>query len=183
PVKNVNSNRLAGVARPSQTIAAKIADIRVYADSLTMRNLRMSRMSASAPAGIATRNMGSVVATCTSDTMSGSGLRLVISQPEAALYIQLPTFATTVAVQITANAGCRNGLKGEPTFVEEEERLALISDPRSPCPAVAGSRASPCLFFGDRNRRTLAGCLGFLRQSPNFGEAAVCGSGRHASPP
>src|SRR5215831_14569151 len=92
-----------------------------------MRNLRMSRMSASAPAGIATRNMGSVVATCTSDTMSGSGLRLVISQPDAALYIELPTFAMTVAVQITANAGCRNGLKGEPTFAEEEERLALAT--------------------------------------------------------
>ncbi len=104
----------------------------------------MSRMSASAPAGIATRNMGSVVATCTSDTMSGSGLRLVISQPEAALYIQLPTFAMTVAVQITANSGWPNGLKGEPTFAEEEERLALISDPRSNCPAVAGSRASAC---------------------------------------
>src|SRR5262249_9492741 len=42
-------NRLAGVARPNQTIAAKIADIKVYADSLTMRNLRTSRMSASAP--------------------------------------------------------------------------------------------------------------------------------------
>src|SRR5262249_29161226 len=143
PVKNVNSNRLAGVARLHQTIAAKIADMRVYADSVTMRNLRMSRISASAPAGIATRNRGSVVATCTSDTMSGSGLRLVISQPEAALYIQLPTFAMTVAVQITANSGWPNGLKGEPTFAEEK-RLVFISDPRSNCPAVAGSRASAC---------------------------------------
>jgi hypothetical protein len=116
-------------------------------------------MSASAPAGIATRNMGRVVATCTSDTMSGSGLRLVISQPEAALYIQLPMLAMTVAVQITANAGCRNGLKGEPTFAEEEERLALISDSRPNC-AVAGSRASACPFFGDGNRRSLAACLG-----------------------
>jgi hypothetical protein len=78
-------------------------------------------MSASAPAGIATRNMGSVVATCTSDTMNGSGLRLVISQPEAALNIQAPTFAITVAVQMTAKAGERNGLKGDPTFAEEED--------------------------------------------------------------
>src|SRR5262249_16159644 len=111
-------NRVAGVARHNQKIAGKIADIKVYADSLTMRNLRTSRMSASAPAGIATRNIGSVVATCTSDTMNGSGLRLVISQPEAALNIQAPMLAMTVAVQMTANDGCRNGLKGEPTFVE-----------------------------------------------------------------
>jgi len=88
--------------------------------------------------------MGSVVATWTSDTISGSGLRLVISQPEAAPYIQLPTFAMTVAVHMTANAGCRNGLKGEPACAEDEERLAFISDPRSNCPAVAGGRISAC---------------------------------------
>jgi hypothetical protein len=65
--------------------------------------------------------MGSVVATCTSDTMNGSGLRLVISQPEAALNIQAPTFAITVAVQMTAKAGERNGLKGDPSLAEEED--------------------------------------------------------------
>jgi hypothetical protein len=37
--------------------------------------------------------------------MRGSGLRLVISHPDAALYIQLPTFETTVAVQSTVQAG------------------------------------------------------------------------------
>ena len=68
-----------------------------------MRNLRLSMMSASAPAGRANRNIGKVVATCTIDTMNGSGLRLVISQPAAALYIQLPMFATTVAVHSTVN--------------------------------------------------------------------------------
>ena len=62
-------------------------------------------MSASAPAGKANKNMGNVVATWTIDTMNGSGLRLVISQPDAALYIQLPTLETTVAVQSTAKAG------------------------------------------------------------------------------
>jgi len=53
--------------------------------------------------------------------MNGSGLRLVISQPEAALNIQLPTFAITVAVQMIANVGNRNGLKGDSTFAEEED--------------------------------------------------------------
>ena len=33
----------------------------------------------------------------------------VISQPDAALYIQPPTFDTSVAVQITVNAEWRNG--------------------------------------------------------------------------
>src|SRR5262249_32813669 len=76
-------------------------------------NLRLSTISASAPAGIANRNMGSVVATRTIETTSGAGSRLVISQPEAALYIQLPTFATTVAIHSTVNVACRNGLQAE----------------------------------------------------------------------
>jgi hypothetical protein len=54
-----------------------------------------------------------VVATWTIETMNGSGLRLVISQPDAALYIQLPIFETTVAIQSTVNVACRKGLQGE----------------------------------------------------------------------
>ena len=102
-MRNVNSNRLPGVTRPSQTIAANTKEIAVYTISAAMRNLRLSTMSASAPAGNANRNIGRVVATCTIDTMNGSGLRLVISQPDAALYIQPPMFETTVAVHSTVN--------------------------------------------------------------------------------
>jgi hypothetical protein len=40
-------------------------------------------------------------------------LSVVISQPDAALYIQPPTLETKVAVQITANAGWRNGAANE----------------------------------------------------------------------
>jgi hypothetical protein len=104
-LRNVNSRRLTGVARPSQTIAAKIVDTSMIDISPMMRNLRLSTISASAPAGTANKNRGSVLATCTSDTMKGSGLRVVINQPDAALYIQPPTLETTVAVHITANIG------------------------------------------------------------------------------
>jgi hypothetical protein len=38
---------------------------------------------------------------------------VVISQPDAALYIQLPTLATTVAIHSTVNAVCRKGLQAE----------------------------------------------------------------------
>jgi hypothetical protein len=43
-----------------------------------------------------------LVATCTSDTSNGSVVRLVMSHAAAALYIQPPTLATTVAVEMTA---------------------------------------------------------------------------------
>src|SRR3977135_1232516 len=85
----------------------------VTAISTAMRSLRLSTMSAKAPAGSANKNIGKVDATCTIDTMNGSGLRLVISHPDAALYIQLPMFAMTVAVHSTENVTWRNGLQGE----------------------------------------------------------------------
>ena len=66
-------------------------------------------MSTSAPAGIANRNMGRLFATCTIETMKGSGLRLVMSHPEATLDIQPPIFETTVAIHISANTLWRNG--------------------------------------------------------------------------
>jgi hypothetical protein len=40
-------------------------------------------------------------------------LRLVMSQPEAALYIQVPILAITVAVHSTAKFVWRKGLHGE----------------------------------------------------------------------
>src|SRR5580692_5854890 len=66
-------------------------------------------MSASAPAGIANRNIGRLFATCTMETMNGSGSRLVMSQAEATLYIQPPMLDTTVAIQINTNIRWRNG--------------------------------------------------------------------------
>jgi hypothetical protein len=53
---------------------------------------------------MAKRQIGKLLAACTSATTRGSGLRLVINQPDAALYIQPPTLETSVAVQITAKA-------------------------------------------------------------------------------
>ena len=70
-------------------------------------------ISASAPARMASRKIGRLAATCTSETISGSGLRLVISQLEAAVYIHVPVLAARLAVQITVKAGWRNGLQAE----------------------------------------------------------------------
>jgi hypothetical protein len=105
----------AGSDQAERTSVANIADNTVVALSPTMRNRRLSTMSASAPAGIANRNMGRLVATWTSDTDNGSAFRPVINQPQAPLYIQVPTFATTVATQMTAKTRYRNGLHSETT--------------------------------------------------------------------
>src|SRR5579863_6850286 len=78
-----------------------------------IRNRRLSKMSAIAPAASANMNIGRLLATWTSDTSSASPWRLTISQPLAALYIQLPIFETTVAIQMTANARCWNAPRSE----------------------------------------------------------------------
>src|SRR5580692_116080 len=70
-------------------------------------------MSTSAPAGMANRNIGRLFATCTRETVRGSGSRLVMSQPHATLYIQPPTLDTTVATQMIVNARWRNGAHAE----------------------------------------------------------------------
>ena len=108
PIRNIKSKSRVGVTWPNPTRAANIADTSVVAPSRAIRNLRLSTMSASAPAGRANRNIGRLVATWTRATTSGLGSRLTISQPDAALYIQVPTLETTVAIQITVNARWRN---------------------------------------------------------------------------
>jgi hypothetical protein len=76
-----------------------------------------------------------VLAVCTNATIKGSGLRLVISQPDAVPYIQLPTLETRVAVQITAKTGWRNAAANDPDFrpdFGEGEAAAFVSLMTSP---------------------------------------------------
>src|SRR5665213_2991769 len=119
-----------------------MAETMVVRISTTIKNLRLSKISASAPAGIANRQIGRLLTADTSATMNGSGSRLVMSQPDAALYIQPPTLDTSVAVQITAKAGWRNGAK-------DDARAATVSA-GALITAAAYARASGRL----RRRRT-----------------------------
>src|SRR5271155_2973103 len=65
---------------------------------------RASIMSVIAPAGSVKRNIGSVVATWTADTIIGSGLRLVMSQFDEVSNIANPTFDAELAISMTVNA-------------------------------------------------------------------------------
>src|SRR5947209_3243745 len=156
PIKNMNSNTRPGVARWSQTIAPNKADKIVMAVSTTIINRRLSTISASAPAGIANRNIGSPLATCTNDTDKTSVSRLVISQPAAALYIQEPMFATTVAVQMTVKTRLRNGLHGEGAT---DFGLACGPDPLATVIAIRAHEHRTPLLSGGR-LRALPGQVG-----------------------
>jgi hypothetical protein len=94
----------------------------------TMRSLRRSTMSASAPAGSANRNIGSAVAALTSDTQIGDGSSVVISQPVPTLATQAPIFATSVAVHTVRKAGTASGLHadgGGPAFCVSATRTSF----------------------------------------------------------
>src|SRR5207237_10149565 len=88
-----------------------MAETTVVMVSTTIRNLRLSKMSGSAPAGIANRQIGRLAAAWTSAPMNGTGLSGGMSQPDAAQYIQPPTFDTRLPTQLTVRAECRDGAK------------------------------------------------------------------------
>ena len=111
----VNPSRMAGVTRPDHTSRPKPATHNVTAIWMTSSRRRRSTMSARAPAGSANTNIGNVVATWTSATISGLEARPVINQDAAEFCIQVPILATTVAVHRTAKAQCRSGPSGEPS--------------------------------------------------------------------
>src|SRR5215470_1280662 len=114
PTRNVKARSSAGVTSPRPTTSANPAVSRVSATCTAISRRRRSRMSASAPAGSPRRKIGSVVATWTRATVSGSGSRPVISQPAAAFCSQVPMLETTVATHRMAKTLCRNGLHDDP---------------------------------------------------------------------
>ena len=75
-----------------------------------MRNRRLSTISASAPDGIANKNIGKLEATCTRETITGDESSEVMSHADVELYIQPPIFETRVAVQMIVYERCRKGL-------------------------------------------------------------------------
>ncbi|GGJ13649.1 hypothetical protein GCM10011320_21100 [Neoroseomonas lacus] len=68
-------------------------------------------MSASAPAGSASRKTGSIEAACTRETMTGDGSRLVIIHPAPVFWTQRPILAARLAHQSRRKAEWRRGAK------------------------------------------------------------------------
>ena len=104
PRQKAVASSTAGVAQCMATTAAKTIDTAVTAICAPISIRRASMMSVSAPAGRVRRNIGSVVATWTADTIIGSGLRLVMSQFDEVSNIAKPTFEAELAISTTVNA-------------------------------------------------------------------------------
>ena len=73
-------------------------------------------MSARAPAGSASRNIGSAPATCTRATASGLADSEVISQPAPTSCIQVPMLEAMLASHSQRKVRWRSGCQGEAVF-------------------------------------------------------------------
>src|SRR6266550_6778472 len=104
---------------------------------------RRSRMSASAPAGRASRNSGRVVAACTSETMSGDGASNVINHAAAESCIHVPMLETTSAIHSARNSGRRNGLHAEGAVI-------LANLPKRADPSTLDAAVEHWLHVDDR---------------------------------
>ena len=72
---------------------------------------RRSTVSASAPAGSASRKVGTIVAACTRLTLNASGESDVISQPAPVFCIQVPSAVTTFAHHSRRKFAWRSGTR------------------------------------------------------------------------
>src|SRR5207245_11663637 len=66
---------------------------------VTRKSLRLSTISARAPAGSASRNIDKLVITCKSDTTKGDGASDVISQPDPTVCMAAPMSDANIATQ------------------------------------------------------------------------------------
>ena len=111
PMAKVNASSQKAVTAPLTVRIASAAAARIVQSCAPIRNTRRSTMSASAPPGSASRNTGMIVAACTMATMNGLGARVVISQPAPVFCSQVPSHATTLAIQRTRNVALRRGTR------------------------------------------------------------------------
>ncbi len=116
PRAKVVASRAAGVARRKDTTAAKAIEIALTASCAPSKRRRASTMSANAPAGRVSRNIGKEVAIWTADTIIGLGLRLVINQLAEVSNIAMPTFDSELAIRMTVKAELPNTPQGELTL-------------------------------------------------------------------
>lgn len=79
PRAKVNNNNSGAVVKPASVKPPNSVAVVIIQIWMTIKYRRRSTMSASAPAGTASRNTGAVVAACTSATISGVGASEVIN--------------------------------------------------------------------------------------------------------
>src|SRR4051794_39226782 len=113
PRRKVKARRSPGVVAWAAVNAHRPKAARVIQVWVTRSRRRRSSTSATAPAGSESRNIGRLVAACTSATRAGDGLSVVIIHDAPTFWNQVPMFDATLAIHSQRKIVCRNGLQVE----------------------------------------------------------------------
>ena len=110
PRKKVKSSKINEPVTPVRVrIPSTPAQLAIQT-CVPIRNRRRSTMSAMAPAGMASRKNGVLVAACTSETITGVGASEVISHPAPTSCIHEAMFTNRMAIHSMRNTPWRNGV-------------------------------------------------------------------------
>ena len=114
PSKNVKPSNIHGVTTWSSVSTPNAPEASTIQPCVISIKRRRSTMSARAPAGRITRNTGNATAACTSPTINGDMVSMVIIQPAPTACIHVPMYEMMAAIHRARNRGSRNGAHAEP---------------------------------------------------------------------
>ena len=115
PLPNVSASSSGAVIASAGQHDARTTALAATQNCVNMNQRRRLRMSASAPLGSPNITTGSTEADCTSATIAGDVVNVVISQAAATSFIHMQMFAVSHVPQSSRNTGRRNGAHGEGT--------------------------------------------------------------------
>jgi hypothetical protein len=110
PFVNTSASSTGAVSMPRYAAIARKIPVATSKYWVARNQRRRSTISASAPHGSASRNIGSVDAVCTRATSTGSPETVVISHAAATSHIHMQMLAASQAVQSIRNDRMRSGL-------------------------------------------------------------------------
>ena len=113
PLPKVSASSRGAVIQPANSTTLNSTALAATQNCVNMNHWRRFRMSASAPLGSPSRNTGNVEADCTSATMTGEVVSVVISHAAATSFIHMQMFDVSHVIHSSRNTGLASGVQGE----------------------------------------------------------------------
>src|SRR5579872_3445937 len=117
PSNKVNTTRIDDVVKPPKVRTLKINATASEKYWVARKSLRLSTISARAPAGSASKNIDRLVTTCKSATTKGEVASDVISQPEPTLCMDAPMSDANIVIHRNRYSGCFRGCTSDSELV------------------------------------------------------------------
>ncbi len=113
PLAKVSASNSGALIHPANIVTLSSTALVATQNCVNMNQRRRLRMSASAPLGSPSRNTGRVDADCTSATMTGEVVRVVISHADATSFIHMQMFDVSQVIHSSRKTGLASGAHGD----------------------------------------------------------------------